>query len=421
MSYVFIAFCIVLIIKVLRRPLDFYSIGAICLMIYNVYCSSGIVFISSHEVRNTFYYYSALDFRTYIIVLTQMVILYVTMVLNDKRKDSIVIHDSLIIDDLSEGTKHNTFVIACSIAWAIMIYNIVFKIGISNLFAQKSYIWSQTSGLYVTSNWLGMAVFTYAIRRKEYILALFCAAPVLLHFFFGSRAYFVTIGIIVLLFNGKNIHFNKALFKRIGIIALTVFGSFFVFIYRRVYELIKVGDFSSAFRLFLDPESYSYALRLGEPRIVLANLNYIIQNRIKLGFGDLIDRIIAIIPFANNAFRSGKYTAMSTILRTDMDSSYGLASNFWGESYALGSYVLVVIMFLLWVRLLKWGNELIRRDDWTAAFCTPLVGYLSFYIHRLDFVKAIGNAKMVLMAMILFYLACVLVTRKKTIRFRHRT
>ena len=415
MNYVFIAACIIMIIKVARRKLDFYSVGAICHILYNFHCAYGIVFISSHEVRNSYYYISEIDIRVYVIVLLQMAILFAAMVLHDRN--AMKWKSPLIVDNYSDRTKDRIFTIACGIAWLIMLYNIM-RIGVSNLNAEKSYIWAQISGLYVTSNWLGMAVFTYGLKNKKYILAILGAGPVLLHFFFGSRAYFAVLCIIILLLKSEKI--KNSLHKNLKVYILGIFAVVFILAYKRMYTAIKAGNIIGAFQVLTDPDTYAYVLRLGEPRIVLANLNYIITNNVRLGGGDLLDRIISIVPYLNNVIRPGQYTAVSTILREDLSSTYGLASNIWGEFYALGSYFLLFFMFLLWIKMLDWGNKLIARKDWSANFYMPLVSYLAFYIHRLDFIKAIGNAKMVVMAMILFILAAIFVTKNSKITLQLR-
>ena len=418
MNYVFIAACVLMIAKLVRRRLDFYSIGAICHMIYNFHCVYGVVFISSHEVRNTYYYHSEIDLRVYLIVLVQMLLLYIAMSLNDQKPEPIQ-RQAFLVDKLSDRAKYISFVLACAMAWIIMLYNVM-KIGVSNLTSDKSYIWTQVSGLYITGNWLGMAVFTYGLKEKKHVLALLGMAPVLLHFFFGSRAYFAALGIVVLLIYSDHLHLNSAVLKRIWILLVGIFGFIFIFVYKRVYLLFKSGDFSSVVKTLTDPETYAYISRLGEPRIVLSNLNYIIEHNIKLNFGDLIDRIISIVPFLNNFIRQGQYRAVSSILRLNLNSSYGIASNIWGEYYALGSYPLVLLMFLLWLRMLKWGNSIFCRRDWSAMFYLPIISYLSFYIHRLDFVKIVGNIKMDVMAMILFVAASVLVTRNTVIVVRRQ-
>ena len=410
MQYVFIVFAIIEILYVFKRGLDFLSIGAIGHLIYNYYCAIGTVFIASHESVNVNYYAADIKTGTYVLVILQIVIMIVAMFLYDnkinskKQKKQKV---SLVVDVFSDKDRTVLFTLSCAVSILITIYNII-RIGPSNLNADKSYIWEQVGGLYIVGIWLGFASFAYGIRNKKYTLVIGGGIPFLLHFFFGSRAYFAAGVIIILVYYGEKIknslitHFK--LYAGAGIMAI------FVIAYKKMYLLFRQGDFMGAINVLFLPETYEYVFKLGEPRIVLANLNYIIDNNIKLDFGDIVDRIISIIPFLND-FLSSEYQAMSSILRISMNASYGLANNIWGEFWAMGSYPLALIMFIIWIRLLMWGNTLISRTDWTAYFWLPIVSYFSFYIHRLDLVKALSNAKMCLMAILMFWIISVLATQ----------
>lgn len=415
MRYIFLAACAVMVLKLLTRKTDFYSVGAICHMIYNFHCARGVVFVSSHEVRGAYYYYATIEPRAYMVILAQMLLLFVAMCMKDKLAKRPNLRP-LVIDKMSNRVRFTLFCVACLIAWIIMLVNIG-RIGVSTLLLDKSKIWGKVSGLYITSNWLGMAVFAYGFKEKHYLLAALGTAPVLLHFFIGSRAYFVALSIVAFLIMTRRISNKRAFFRRLFLLLAAVAGFIFVLSYKRMLVFIKMGEFSNAFAVLKNPETYAYILRLGEPRIVLANLNYIIEHNVRLGATDWFDRIISILPFLNNLIRQNEYTPVSAILRTSMNASYGLASNIWGEFYALGSYPLIAVMYLLWLRMLRWGDALVARKDWTSAFWLPLVAYLSFYIHRLDFVKAVGNAKMVLMAIILCLISLIMMTGNLYVSF----
>lgn len=416
MRYVFIAASILMLIKVALRKPDFYSVGIVCHILYNIHCATGRVFITGPGIIGHYYYYSIINRRAYFIVLLQMLMLFVFVTYHDLHHHNEK-NNPLICDKYNEETEYALFLLLCLIAWAIMLYNIT-RIGVSNLNANKSYIWTRISSLYTTSCWMGMAIFTYSIKKKKYLLAIAGAMPVLLHFFFGSRAYFATLCILFLVLNSGQI--KNSLVKNVKLYILGALGVIFILAYKRVYMAMRMGDFAGAMRVFTNPDTYAYVFRMGEPRIVLTHLNYIIDNNIKLGWKDLADRLISVIPFAGNLIGEGSYQPVSTLLRESYGSDSGLASNIWGEFYAIGSYPLVMIMFVFWLRILKWGNTLIKREDWTSNFCMPLVGYFSFYIHRMDFVKAMGNAKRVLLAMIIFLLVSVVVTHNSKLYVSRR-
>lgn len=414
MKYVFICMSILmLLVMVRRRRIDFFCIAAVFFVIYNFHCIYGVVFVSSHEHAGAMYYYSEILPQVYLIIIGQMVFLTVYTLINDNKERYVSENDiscaPFLTDVYDEETKYRIFKYLCVIAWAIMLYNVFFKIGLSNISANKSVIWQRIGLLYTASNWMGMAAFSYGIKNKKIVFSILSAAPVLLHFFIGSRAYMVVLILIIVINYSHSI--GQSIIKHWKIVVSGSLAGIFVLAYKKMYELIKVGDFAGAFSVLLDPETYAFISRLGEPRIILANLNYIIGNSIHLGFGDIWERMLYVIPFANNIFGSN-YTAVSTILRESMSSSYGLGSNIWGEYYAMGSYFLIIVMFFVWLKMLSWGNNCLKRSDYSSYFIIPPLLYTAFYVHRQDFVKMAGYYKAALFALAVYMIIGMIISKQ---------
>lgn len=420
LKYLFMCACLLMvIILVIRRRIDFFCVAAIFLMIYNFHCVYGEIFISSHEQVGVSYYYSKILPQVYFIVIGQMAFLAFYMLLNDyKEKEELknnVKYKSFIVDSFDEETKYIIFKYLCAITWAIMLYNIFFKITLSYITADKSLVWKRIGGSYTLANWMGMATFAYGIKNKKYVLSLLSSAPVILHFFIGSRAYMTVLILIIIMNYSQSI--GRSMIKHWKIILLGTGAGIFILVYKKIYELIKIKEFAAALDVLLDPETYSFAARLGEPRIILADLNYIIDKNIHLGMGAIWDRIIEIIPFASSIFTSN-YTAVSSLLKEGMSASYGLGSNIWGEFYAIGSYFGIFLMFFLWLKLLSWGNKCLRRNDYSSYFIIPAIVYIAFYIHRQDFVKVVGYSKGALCAFVIYIIIGMLLKKEFKIYYR---
>lgn len=414
LKHLFLYACLLMIIiLVIRRKIDFFCVAAIFLMIYNFHCMYGEVFISSHEHAGTSYYYSKILPQVYFIVIAQMVLLAIYMLLNDykEKRDTRnnIQYESFIVDTFDEETRYKLFKYICIIAWAILLYNIFFKITLSYITADKSVVWKRVGASYTLCNWMGMAAFTYGIKNKKCMLALLSSAPVVLHFFIGSRAYMTALILIVIMNYSQDI--GRSMIKHWKIILMGTGAGIFILVYKKIYELIKVGKFAAAVDVLLDPETYSFAARLGEPRIILADLNYIIDKDIHLGIGAIWDRVIEIIPFASSIF-SSNYTSVSSILKDSMSASYGLGSNIWGEYYAIGSYLGIFIMFMIWLKMLSWGNKCLQRTDYSSYFIIPVMAYLAFYIHRQDFVKIVGYSKGALCAFLVYIILGMIVSNQ---------
>ena len=409
MQIVFIVLSIGMLLYMVGRKIDFFSIATVCTIIYNYYCAMGTVFISSHEKAGAYYYYSDILPQVYFIVIAELLILFAAMVIYDRRKPLEHIQPGYNEDVFSPEQQNKVFVIACIVSNLILLTNVA-SIGLSNLRADKASVWGQTNTLYITGIWLGMACFAYALNHKKPVLAICALPPVLVHLFIGSRAYFAAIAIVFLVYVGKRM---KASFKyNIRIYALGALFLVAIMLYKKIWLDLKAGDMAAIGRTLSDPDTYAWVFRWGEPRIVLANLNYILDKGIRLDLGGFVTRIVSLIPFANDFVTSEYNIHMSTILSEGMKSSYGLASNFWGECWAMGSYPFLFMVFIAWCWMLRIGNEMLYQKSWVSYFMTPLIAYLAFYIHRMDLVKVIGNGKMVVFAMILWFLFAGLLTRR---------
>ncbi len=410
MSVLFTALSAVLLVIVLTRRLDLFSVAAVCLIVYNFYCTTDYVWIASHEKAGVNYYEGFIDPRVYVIVIIQVLLMILVILWHDRpSKDR---------SSASKGTDHDKskystsqldkiFQLAGFVSLAIMLSNVA-VIGLKGLSASKSDVWAQTNVLYISGLWIAMGVFAYAMKTKQRKYFWLSLPQILIHLFIGSRAYFAVIVIVALVCWSSDKPFT---FKRNSIIVLVAFfGMMGIMLYKQIYEEVKAGDLAAIITILQDPDTYNWILRWGEPRIVLANFNYVVTSGLTLSPEEIVGRIVTVIPFLNNFTSIGERDLLlSTVVIGDLNSSYGLASNIWGEFYCIGSYPLVAIMYLFWLWLVSLGNRMITERSWTACFILPLMSYFAFYIHRMDFVKVLGNVKMDLFAMMVWWMVACLV------------
>lgn len=402
MNVAFVILALIMIVYLTTRRIDLLSVAIVCLIIYNIYCATGYVYISSHEKAHVYYYAGKIQTSVYLVVLTQMLFLLIYTIRYDKRKklemssNETPQNRTTILDDYE---TEKTFSIVSIICYIILFSNIA-TIGISGLSAAKAEVWAQTNILYSTGQWLSMSIFTYGMKSQKYKYSFIGLLPVLVHLFIGSRAFFAVIAIVFLVYYGSRL---KSSFRaNIKLYILGFVGLFLIMIYKKIFAEVKALDIDSIRRILSDPDTYMWFFRWGEPRIVLANFNYVIENHIKLDGQSILNRIICFIPFLDNVF-SGGNRLMSSLVIGQLNSTYGLASNIWGEFYAIGSYPLIFFMYFIWIKIISTANDRLHDDDWTTNFLVPLTAYYSYYIHRMDFVKVVGNAKMLFFAMIIYW------------------
>ncbi len=416
MGHIFVILSILMLIYISTRKIDFFSIGAICFLIYHFHLAYGIVYIASHVTVSKNLYYEEIDTSLYVIIFTQIIILFLVMLNYDLKKKMLhsqIIHKSLSRRNRNSRAVHKTFVVFGYFAFVVFAIDIL-SFGFKNLSLDKSKVWDELGILYVFTMWAAMAVFTYAIRDKKYRLLFLSLPPVLIHLFIGSRAYFAALVIVLLILYGNRLKDTR--WSNIKTYIYGAIGFFFIMIYKKIYTHVKNFDWPSIVAVFYEKDTYMWVFRLGEPRIVLANYNYIISTGFKLDFSDILARLISFIPFANRLVEPTNGLLLSDVFKRDFQSTYGLASSFWAEGYAMFGFLGLFIFYLLWVLMLQKGSELIKSNSWTKYFAIPIISYFTFYIHRMDFTKVIGNIKYLLFAMVVWWIINAILTNNTKIK-----
>lgn len=296
---------------------------------------------------------------------------------------------------------HKSFLYLGIFSFTAFCYDI-YNIGIANLAGDKGYVWENVSVFYIFSMWAALSVFTYAIKNKKYIFLFLSTPQILVHMFIGSRAYFAAMIIILLVLFRDNMKDNFRSNFRVYFAGGVSFMA--IMVYRKIIDYLKLFDFETIKLMLLDKETYLWVLRLGEPRIVLANYNYVINSNFRLDFSDITARFLSIFPFANRIITPTNHLEFGAIIKEQLGAVYGLASTIWGEGHAMFGIIGIYIFYFLWIYLLKMGSDVLKRRSLSLYFIVPLVAYLSFYIHRLSFSKVIGNVKYLILTAIVWWL-----------------
>ena len=133
MNIVFILLSVIMLLYMVGRKIDFFSIATVCTIIYNYYCAMGTVFISSHEKAGAYYYYSDILPQVYFIVIAELLILFAAMVIYDRRKPLEHIRPGYNEDVFSPEQQNKVFVIACIVSNLILLTNVA-SIGLPAIF-----------------------------------------------------------------------------------------------------------------------------------------------------------------------------------------------------------------------------------------------------------------------------------------------
>lgn len=419
MKYIYIIISLIIFFYIATRKIDFFSIGAVCFIIYHSHAAYGEVYIHSCERVNYLLYEDFISDKLYLILFSQLLILLFSMVIYDCIKKNKTEDIAYVAIKRNDNTKaiHISFVLLGFLSLITYSAEIV-RIGFENLLGDKSYVWQQAGLFYTVSLWSAMAVFSYAIKNKKIRLLIISAPQVLIHLFIGSRPYFAVIIIIMIIYYGY--YMKNKLINNIKVYVIGAIGAIGIMAYKSIWMDIKAFDFIAVINTLLNKETYLWILRLGEPRIVLADYNYIINSSFRLDFSDLFVQFITIFPFANRLGNPTHDILLSSIIRNDLSASYGLASSFWAEGYAMFGYFGIYLFFITWIVMLKKGNEFIESNSWFSYFAVPIISYLAFYIHRMDYIKIVGNIKMLLFSAMIWWFINSFLTNNWIITIRRK-
>tara|TARA_B100002052_G_C15886303_1_gene601686 strand:- start:6307 stop:7560 length:1254 start_codon:yes stop_codon:yes gene_type:complete len=240
----------------------------------------------------------------------------------------------------------------------------------------------------------------FFVTSRRYKLAFYSAVPLIFYIFVGFRAAavitFIT-GFFIFYYNQKI--FNLKLYKPI-LLVIIVFA-FFV-LYKFTYIGLKLGDLSTIATILEKdprfsnlPEFLAYAFFSAEFGQAASNLS--ITSSMDLSdsysFRDAFVGSIPLVDFITGI--SEEESRFSTIIESYANPgfSYGLGSSIWGEIFQAGGYSGVIIFSILIIFTIFQFNLSFRRSKNKFVLFSFFIGFLSFYIHRNDFVLLTGHIK----------------------------
>ena len=172
----------------------------------------------------------------------------------------------------------------------------------------------------------------------------------------------------------------------------------FLFVYKQLYEVVKLGMWDFIVERLQDPDLYVAAIGMSEPFTIQVILNEVIVQRFVVGMGHLREVLYQFALFSpelgvkpvsfNDLFQS-------SLFPTDME--YGMANNIWAEMWSTGGWPLLLVFVTIFVLMLVVGSYLIRSSDKTVSSVAALTfSYWAFYIHRNDLAFQINLEKRVI-------------------------
>ena len=398
-SLIYIVLAAILLLYTAMHRMDLLCVAAVCYIVYTIYCIPGIG-ISG-------FYRPKLSPQLYWCVYSQLLlILLVSAILRnkEKRKDTLI-RQGIKADEekVNEKIVYFSFLLYTAVIFAFALVNIV-KVGFSGFASGKLNVWEQTNVFYVISLYGTYPAFAYGIHKKKKLIWIPCLFVELTIFFAGSRAFAATMVIIFLCERGSLLWKNRK--KNFRIYILGALAVLFLLIYRMVDKQIMSGNIEGVFQTLSKPSTWAVALEFNEPRVIIANYDYVLTQKFRLPAGDVVYRIIDFIPGLSSLLHIDlKYPEyFSAWLQQEVHGSEGVGGTIWGESYAMFGYPGVFFATILWLVFVKACSKHLNYSKSHSYFVVAIGTYLSWYINRLDY-NRVGQACKVMLFCFLIWSA----------------
>ena len=401
----------IIILLLFRKQIDFVAVGAVTFILYSIPCVSGETWVFS---LGDFVYFDSVASKTYLCVNLQLAVIFLFTCFV-KTKDDDLSSYNISIDEV-ENKKSlfwRNLLIVCVIVFA---YNILFVVGLDKFFsdAHKSEVIEEFTGAMSIATWGALACFFYFFARGEKTEYIISFLMVFFLFILGSRAYITTaiLGAFFVKSNGSIRSFwDKAKIIIIGAVVVS-----FLAIYKYVYVAVRGLDFDSVEQILTDSDGVSFNLLNNEEFITVFSIyNYVVDSNFEFPIEDTVARCVSIIPFANSLIDKHYSIRLADIAKDQFfGTHFGVGSNFWAESYAMGGILFVLLITVLWLFLLNIANDKLKRNK-DRPFIVLVATYCSFYIHRLDWVQVFGCMKNAILIYLLYMMFSIFVTRDKKI------
>ena len=247
-------------------------------------------------------------------------------------------------------------------------------------------------------------VFLYAVVSRKKVLIFLSLLPLCVYFFVGYRAIFATVlaGAAVIYFFNEKIFLRKNI--KLGVAVILLFSIFAL--YKQVYIGLKSGDFFEQNYLSMRAEKddkFDSVFQVVLWSMFSAEFGQISSNLSLTASQDLSEEYsfataaLGTVPGINRVHGiTEDDKRFSRVIRRKANpsgASYGLGGTFWGEMYQAGGLAGVFLSALIIVSIIAGYNHAFSFSRNFFPMALMYISFLSFYIHRNDFVLVIGSLK----------------------------
>lgn len=383
-SIIYIIIIETMIVYIIRHKIDLLSVATICFLVYTIYCIPGIG-ISG-------YYVTKLSPKLYLCVYAQCIIILLFNILVRTREKT-GLNRNVSISSYTDAVSPaliKSFYIYTYIIVAYAALN-VFRIGFAGFAAGKANVWEESNIFYIISLYGAYPAFAFGLHNRKKGIWVPSLLVELTIFFAGSRAFATTLVIILLCERGRELWDKRK--QNFKIYVLGAIAIVFLLMYRMVDRQIMAGDISGVLSTLRQPGSWLEAFEFNEPRVIIANYDYVLTTGFRLPFGDYIYRILDFIPGLTSLIpiKLEYSDYFSSWLQDTLHAVRGVGGTIWGESYAMLGVFGILIFTIIWLGIINICNKHLDYHTPSSYFIVALGAYYAWYINRLDF-NLVGQA-----------------------------
>lgn len=244
------------------------------------------------------------------------------------------------------------------------------------------------------------AVLAFAQRR--WTILLLATGMLMFTVYVGHRSYFVMAMIAIFLVHLQRQGPQRLYIRNFTAIVAASALVMTVFVYKCVYVLVKLGDYSEVFSRLTDSDFYLDAVISSEPFTTQLVLNEVLHT----GFDTEMDYIFYSVVGQFTLF-SGEaglsFRSFNSLFQPALfpDVEWGMANNIWAQMIAAGGWPLLLAFLGGFVWTLRIAARRMATAGATSRCGVALAtAYWGFYIHRNDLGYELSELKRVLLVWI---------------------
>jgi hypothetical protein len=357
-----------------RRTFDFFTIGFASSLVYFLPGFFGFVRSSSD-----FTVAEQLQPGTYVVFISVMAGILAGAYLFDQLVNA---NRQIVDRHVSLTLTTETALVIASLA----LVATVLASGADLFSARKSEVIESVGRWHVLFRFASIYVVAFAVIRRQMLFAAAGTALLLFDLFVGFRLGLV-IGMLAaatLVLNSKGVHSLLRSEKRNLILGVVFIVA--VFLYKRIYIVIKLGLWDTVVARLTSPDISFLALMGSEPFGTQTVLNEVIRTGFTVDPSHLGSVAALLVPFSN--LLGAEIQSFNDLFQQELFGGVargGLANNIWAQMYAIGGWMGIGIIVPIYVALLALGSWLLTNSRGASlALVAVAFSFIAFYLHRND-------------------------------------